>query len=65
MTTLLTLKLDDRVLQRYTQAARRLRRTLGAEAPTTEQLMAYELSDRAAELIVEEFREGRRKRRRR
>ena len=65
MTTLLTLKLDDRVLQRYTQAARRLRRTLGAEAPTTEQLIAYELSDRAAELIVEEFCEGRRKRRRR
>ena len=47
MTTSLTLKLDDRVLQRYTRASRRLRQALGGEAPTTEQLIAHELSDHA------------------
>ena len=65
MTTSLTLKLDDRVLQRYTRASRRLRQALGGEAPTTEQLIAHELSDRASELIVDDFFEARKKRRRR
>jgi hypothetical protein len=31
MTTLLTIKLDDRVFQRYARAARRLRQALGGE----------------------------------
>ena len=61
----LTIKLDDRILQRYAQAARRLRLALGAEAPTTEQLIAHELSDRAPELIVGDFFDARKKRRRR
>ena len=65
MITSLTLKLDDRVLQRYARAAHRLRQALGGEAPTTEQLIAHELSDRAAELIVEDYFEARKKRRRR
>ena len=65
MITLLTLKLDDRVLQRYAHAARRLRQALGAEAPTTEQLIAHELSDRASELIADDYFEARKKRRRR
>jgi hypothetical protein len=65
MITTLTLKLDDRILQRYAHAARRLRQALGGEAPTTEQLIAHELSDRAAELIAEDYFEARKKRRRR
>ena len=64
MTTSLTLRLDDRVLQRYARASRRLRQALGGEAPTTEQLIAHELSDRASALIVEDFFETRKKRRR-
>ena len=65
MITSLTIKLDDRVLQRYARASRRLRQALGGEAPTTEQLIAHELSDRASALIVEDFFEARKKRRRR
>ena len=65
MITSLTLQLDDRVLQRYARASRRLRQALGGEAPTTEPLIAHELSDRASELIVEDFFETRKKRRRR
>jgi len=45
--------------------ARRLRQALGAESPTTEQLIAHELSDRASELIVGDFSDARKKRRRR
>ena len=65
MTTSLTIKLDDRVLQRYARASRRLRQALGGEAPTTEQLIAHELSDHASELIVDDYFETRKKRRRR
>jgi hypothetical protein len=65
MTTSLTIKLDDRVRQRYARASRRLRQALGGEAPTTEQLIAHELSDRASQLIVEDFFETRKKQRRR
>lgn len=65
MITSLNIKLDDRVFQRYARASRRLRQALGGEAPTTEQLLAHELSDRASELIVDEFFEARKKRRRR
>jgi hypothetical protein len=63
--TSLNIPLDDRVRQRYARASRRLRQALGGEAPTTEQLIAHELSDRASELIVEDFFETRKKRRRR
>lgn len=63
MTTSLTIQLDDRVRQRYARASRRLRQALGGEAPTTEQLIAHELSDRASQLIVEDFFETRKKRR--
>ncbi|PAW70941.1 MAG: hypothetical protein B9S35_14230 [Opitutia bacterium Tous-C5TDCM] len=65
MTTSLTIQLDDRVRQRYARASRRLRQALGGEAPTTEQLIAHELSDRASQLIVEDFFETRKKQRRR
>jgi len=65
MISILTIKLDDRIRRRYAQAARRLREALGAEAPTTEQLIAHELSDRAVELIVGDFFDARKKRRRR
>ena len=41
------------------------RQALGGEAPTTEQLIAHELSDRASQLIVEDFFETRKKQRRR
>lgn len=64
MQTHLTLNVDDRVLQRYARAARRIRRVLGANAPTTEQLIAHELSDRAGDLIVEDYCEARKRRRR-
>ncbi|MBL9186740.1 MAG: hypothetical protein JNK23_04630 [Opitutaceae bacterium] len=64
MQTHLTLLLDDRVLQRYARAARRLRRTLGSGAPTTEQLIAHELSDREGDLIVADYFETRERRRR-
>lgn len=65
MITSLTIQLDDRVRQRYARASRRLRHALGGEAPTTEQLIAHELSDRASELIVEDCFAARKKRRRR
>jgi hypothetical protein len=65
MTTSLTIQLDGRVRQRYARASRRLRQALGGEAPTTEQLIAHELSDRASQLIVEDFFETRKKQRRR
>lgn len=64
MQTHLTLILDDRVLQRYARAARRVRLALGSEAPTTEQLIAHELADRAADLIVNDYFESRKGRRR-
>jgi hypothetical protein len=53
------------VRQRDARASRRLRQALGGEAPTTEQLIAHELSDRASQLIVEDFFETRKKQRRR
>jgi hypothetical protein len=65
MITSLTIQLDDRVRQRYARASRRLRHALGGAAPTTEQLIAHELSDRASELIVEDSFAARKKRRRR
>ena len=64
MSNHLLITLDDRVLHRYIRAARRVRRALGAIAPTTEQLIARELAERATRLILDDCVHDRMRRRR-
>lgn len=57
-----TLKLPEMVRRRYARAARSLRSVMDSEAPTAEQLMVAELTERAPPEIAADFIEGRRRR---
>lgn len=58
-----TLKLPEAVKRRYARAARSLRSVMDSEAPTAEQLMVAELTERAPPEIAADFIEGRKRRR--
>jgi len=65
MSVWILLPLPQNVLARYVRAARRLRKSMAGEAPTTEQLMVHALSDRPPDAIVGDHRDRRNRREKR
>lgn len=52
------LKLDRDLVRPYDQALRLLRKEMGKDAPTLEELLQHEFSHRTVKIIVDDYLEG-------
>jgi hypothetical protein len=58
LTPAVTLKLDRELVRPYADALRLLRREMGRNAPTLEELLEHEFSHRTVKIIVDDYLEG-------
>jgi hypothetical protein len=53
----LTLEINEGILRRYAREARRIRRALASEVPTTEQMIVFELTAREPREVGRDYLE--------